>query len=95
MPPWRRLVWTTGFPQSPRETQATCESPGWTKLNKPHWNVYYRSSTDGGKSWSGETRLSTFVTGYSYISADSFRFPFGDYFDITIDYLEHTQACWG
>ncbi len=32
MPPWRRLVWTTGFPQSPRETQATCESPGWTKL---------------------------------------------------------------
>ena len=63
--------------------------------DEPHWNVYYRSSIDGGTTWSGETKLSTFVSGYSYIFSDGFRFPFGDYFDMTIDYLGHTQTCWG
>jgi hypothetical protein len=63
--------------------------------NQPHWNVYYRTSADGGNTWSGESKLSTLVAGYSYIFTDGFRFPFGDYFDITIDDLGHTQACWG
>jgi hypothetical protein len=63
--------------------------------NEPHWNVYYRSSTDGGSTWSGETVLSTFVTGYTYIFADGFRFPFGDYFDMDIDSQSHTQVAWG
>ena len=63
--------------------------------NTPHWNVYYRTSKDGGNTWSAETTLSTNVAGYSYIFADGFRFPFGDYFDLTIDYLGRTQACWG
>ena len=84
-----------GFPAVAARDAGDVRIAWMDQTNKPHWNVYYRSSTDGGKSWSGEARLSTFVTGYSYISADSFRFPFGDYFDITIDYLEHTQACWG
>ena len=63
--------------------------------NEPHWNVYYRSSIDGGSSWSGETVLSSYVTGYSYIFADGFRFPFGDYFDMDIDSQSHTQTAWG
>jgi hypothetical protein len=63
--------------------------------NNPHWNVYYQRSGDGGKTWSTESTLSTYVSGYSYIFSDGFRFPFGDYFDLTIDYLDHTQACWG
>ncbi len=63
--------------------------------NNPHWNVYYQTSGDGGTTWSTETTLSTYVAGYSYIFSDGFRFPFGDYFDLTIDYLDHTQACWG
>jgi hypothetical protein len=45
-------------------------------------------------SWPQST-LSTYVSGYTYIFNDGFRFPFGDYFDLTIDYLDHTQACWG
>jgi hypothetical protein len=61
----------------------------------PHWNVYYRTSTDEGVSWSSETTLSTYVAGYSYIFTDGFRFPFGDYFDLAIDYRNDTQACWG
>ena len=63
--------------------------------NEPHWNVYYRSSIDGGSSWSGETVLSSYVAGYSYIFADGFRFPFGDYFDMDIDSQSHTQTAWG
>src|SRR5438128_47099 len=42
--------------------------------NEPHWNVYYRTSAKAGLSWSGETVLSSFVVGYSYIFADSFAF---------------------
>ena len=49
------------------------------------WNVYYRSSTNGGASWSPEVDLSTFVSGFSYILQDGFRFPFGDYYEIDID----------
>jgi hypothetical protein len=63
--------------------------------NEPNWNVYYRSSKDGGTTWSGETALSTDVAGYNYVFVDGFRFPFGDYFDLTIDYLGRTQGCWG
>ncbi|PYX90387.1 MAG: hypothetical protein DMG68_02070 [Acidobacteria bacterium] len=63
--------------------------------NAPLWNVYYRSSKDGGVSWSGETVLSSYVAGYNYIFADGFRFPFGDYFDMDIDSKSHTQAAWG
>jgi hypothetical protein len=63
--------------------------------NEPHWNVYYRTSANGGSSWSGESVLSTYVAGYSYIFADGFRFPFGDYFDMDIDSQGHTQTAWG
>ena len=63
--------------------------------NFPHWNVYYRSSVDGGSTWSGESVLSSFVAGYNYIFSDGFRFPFGDYFDMDIDSQSHTQVAWG
>lgn len=49
------------------------------------WNVYYRSSTDGGTTWSPEVDLSTFVSGFSYIFNDGFRFPFGDYYEMDVD----------
>lgn len=49
------------------------------------WNVYYRSSNNGGATWSNEVDLSTFVSGYSYIFSDGFRFPFGDYYEVDID----------
>ena len=59
------------------------------------WNVYYRTSTNGGASWSSEVDLSTFVDGYPYIFADGFRFPFGDYFELDIDDRGTTHAIWG
>ena len=48
--------------------------------NAPMWNVYYRTSSDGGSTWSAETVLSSFVAGYSYINANGFAFPYGDLF---------------
>jgi hypothetical protein len=59
------------------------------------WNTYYRSSNDGGSTWSSEVDLSTFVPGFSYIFPDGFSFPFGDYFELDIDYLGRTHAVWG
>jgi hypothetical protein len=63
--------------------------------NAPLWNTYYRSSTNGGATWSTESKLSTYVAGYSYIQRTGFRFPFGDYFGIAIDNQGRTQAVWG
>ncbi len=59
------------------------------------WNTYYRSSIDGGETWSAEADLSTSVAGFSYIFPDGFSFPFGDYFEIDIDDRGTTHAVWG
>ena len=69
---------------------------GWMdSRNSPLWNTYYRSSTNGGATWSAESKLSTYVAGYSYIQPAGFRFPFGDYFEMGIDNEGRTQAVWG
>lgn len=63
--------------------------------NGPFWNTYYRASTNGGATWSPESKLSGFVTGYRYIRQKGFSFPFGDYFEVAIDSNGRTQAVWG
>jgi hypothetical protein len=63
--------------------------------NRPLWNTFYRSSTNGGATWSAESRISSYVPGYSYIHSKGFSFPFGDYFEIGIDNQGRTQAVWG
>ena len=59
------------------------------------WNTIYRSSTDGGLTWTDEVDLSTYVPGFSYIFPDGFSFPFGDYFELDIDGRGRTHAVWG
>jgi BNR/Asp-box repeat len=63
--------------------------------NRALWNTYYRSSTNGGATWSTESRISSYVPGYRYIRPKGFSFPFGDYFEIAIDDRGRTQAVWG
>jgi hypothetical protein len=73
-----------------------------TRNSRPYselWNVFQRSSSNGGATWSGETQLSGGARGfdrsYDYVRPDGFRFPFGDYFSLAIDNLGNTHAVWG
>jgi len=59
------------------------------------WNVFTRSSSNGGATWSGEALLSGPVRGYEYIRPEGFKFPFGDYFSIAIDNVGNTHLVWG
>ena len=59
------------------------------------WNTYYRSSSNGGATWSAEKDLSTHVGGFSYIQPGGFAYPFGDYFEMDIDDRGDTHAVWG
>ncbi|MBP7775773.1 MAG: exo-alpha-sialidase [Acidobacteria bacterium] len=59
------------------------------------WNTWYRSSTNGGATWSAERDLSTFVPGFSYIQADGYAYPYGDYWELTVDGQGKTHAVWG
>jgi hypothetical protein len=61
----------------------------------PHWNTYYRSSSNGGATWGEEIKLSGYVPGYRYIRKEGFRFPFGDYFGMAIDNHGDTHIVWG
>jgi hypothetical protein len=61
----------------------------------PLWNTFYRFSTNGGATWSEETKLSGPARNYDYILANGFRFPFGDYFGLAIDNDGITHAVWG
>jgi hypothetical protein len=63
--------------------------------NRPLWNTFYRSSTNGGATWGAETQLSAPARGYDYILPTGFRFPFGDYFSLAIDNQGATHAVWG
>ena len=59
------------------------------------WNTFYRTSTNGGATWSNENQLSGPARGYDYILQNGFRFPFGDYFGLTIDAQGMSHAAWG
>ena len=59
------------------------------------WNTLYRSSTNGGATWSPEAKLSGANRFDDYVLPGRFRFPFGDYFSIAIDSDGATNAVWG
>ena len=59
------------------------------------WNTYFRSSTNSGNSWTTEVDLSTYVSGYSYIFPEGFRFPYGDYFEMDVDEQGTNHLVWG
>jgi Neuraminidase (sialidase) len=59
------------------------------------WNVYLRSSSNGGATWSNESDISGPVTGFPYIQPNGFEFPFGDYFELAIDGAGVTHAVFG
>ncbi len=59
------------------------------------YNVWYRSSTDGGTTWSSSIQVSQYASGYSYITSGGFSFPYGDYFILDLDSGGHVELAWG
>ena len=50
------------------------------------WNVWYRTSTTGGATWTAPgQRMSAFMPGESQSAAAGFLFPYGDYMRIALD----------
>jgi BNR repeat protein len=67
----------------------------WMDTRSGSWNLFSRSSGNGGASWSSETRVSGYVPGYSYITPTGFGLPYGDYFEMAVDDRGGTQLAWG
>jgi hypothetical protein len=59
------------------------------------WNVWYRSSTDGGQTWSSPVRLSDATSGAGYKDAAGFDEVYGDYGEICITDSGKAIAIWG
>jgi hypothetical protein len=59
------------------------------------WNIWYRSSSNGGRSWTEPVKLSDASTGAGYKSAVGFREVYGDYGEIAITSTGGTIAVWG
>jgi BNR repeat protein len=68
---------------------------GWMDMHTGRWNLFYRASSDGGATWSGESQVSSFVPGYSYLTPTGFGLPYGDYFEMSVDDRGSTQVAWG
>jgi hypothetical protein len=60
------------------------------------WNVWYRSSIDGGTSWSMPARLDDASAGAAeYVNANGFDEIYGDYGEIAITSTGKTVGVWG
>jgi len=62
------------------------------------WNVWYRSSTNGGASWSSPVKIDDASPGGGapgYINANGFAEIYGDYGEIAVTNTGKTFATWG
>jgi hypothetical protein len=60
------------------------------------WNVWYRSSTDAGNTWSSPVKLDDAPAGSAgYVNAKGFDEIYGDYGEIAITSQGRTFATWG
>jgi hypothetical protein len=59
------------------------------------WNVWYRSSTDGGTTWSTPVKISDVTSGATYKTANGFLEPYGDYGEAAITNTGKFIGIWG
>jgi hypothetical protein len=60
------------------------------------WNVWYRSSSDGGRTWSTPVKLDDAPAGATgYVGANGFAEIYGDYGEIGVTSAGKTFATWG
>jgi BNR repeat protein len=63
--------------------------------NDDAWNVWYRTSTNGGQSWSAPVNVSDLGTGAAYKTPNGFLEVYGDYGEIAITSAGRSIAAWG
>ena len=63
--------------------------------NDDAWNIWYRTSTDGGATWSSPLKLSDAGSGAAYKTPAGFLEVYGDYGEIGITNTGKTIAIWG
>jgi hypothetical protein len=64
--------------------------------NPDAWNVWYRSSSNGGSSWSSPVKIDDAPAGAAgYVNANGFDEIYGDYGEIAVTSAGKTFAVWG
>jgi hypothetical protein len=63
--------------------------------NDDAWNVWYRTSTDGGATWAAPVNISDLGSGAAYKTPAGFAEVYGDYAEIGITSAGKTIAAWG
>ena len=63
--------------------------------NVDAWNVWYRTSTDGGATWAAAVKISDASGGAAYKTAAGFAEVYGDYGEIGITNTGKSIAIWG
>jgi hypothetical protein len=63
--------------------------------NHDAWNIWYRSSADGGVTWAAPVNISDASTGAGYKTATGFQEFYGDYGEIAITSTGKTIGTWG
>jgi hypothetical protein len=63
--------------------------------NHDAWNIWYRSSTDGGVTWTAPVNISDAISGAGYKTAAGFQEFYGDYGEIAITSAGKTIGVWG
>jgi BNR repeat-like domain len=68
----------------------------WFAERRPadRWNIWYRSSIDGGVSWSAPVLISDATSGAKYKNADGFLEFYGDYGEVAVMSNGKTIATW-
>jgi hypothetical protein len=59
------------------------------------WNVWYRSSSDGGQTWGAAVDISDADGGTAYKKAKGFREIYGDYGELAITSSGRSIAVFG
>ncbi len=86
----------SGFPTAVGSTDGDFRAWYMDDRNGPDtWNVWFRRSTDGGRTWSDESRLSNAGRGAPYKRPGGFAHPYGDYGGLAVTSLGSTVAVWG
>jgi hypothetical protein len=63
--------------------------------NPDAWTVRFRSSSDGGSTWSPPVKLSDATSGPGYIGPNGFKEIYGDYGEIAVTNKAKIIAVWG